>query len=135
MSYYSFVVFFSPLWNRIVLLLLAFGWGISSPWENTLDPGEGAGKKRKAEICCLPTEGRWRGWFPGGLPGCESALGAPQSSCHGSELQRMLTQWEVWMCLPILLQTQWRFYFSLFLLKEVHSAIQPLENILKSILV
>lgn len=44
---------------------------------------EAAEKKRKAQICCLPTEGRWRGWFPGGLTGCGSALGAPQSSCHG----------------------------------------------------
>lgn len=74
-------ILYSPVGTGYFCLLLASAWGVSFPWGNTLDPGEATGNNRKAEIFCFPPEERWRVWFPGVLPGCRSALGAPQS-CH-----------------------------------------------------
>lgn len=121
----------SPVWNRIG----AFGVGFLLLGETirTLDKLQGRRGKQKSAACLL--KGDEEGDFQGGCLAVDLLWVPHKVAATGSELQGMPTQWEVWMCLPILLQLQWRFYFSLFLLKCVHSAIQPLENILKSILV
>lgn len=69
----------------------------------TLEKLQGTTGKQKFAVCLL--KGHEEGDFQGGCLAVGLLQVPHKVAAMESELQGMVTPWEVWMCLPILLQT------------------------------
>lgn len=72
------------------------------------------GTTGKQKPAVFPLKGNEKGDFQGGCLAVDLLWVPHKEAAMGSEMQGMVTQWEVWMCLPILLQMQWRFLLLSF---------------------